>query len=190
MISAALTSAALTSEQLLFDSCHGDEAAFGALYHRMYATVFETVRSVLRDPDLSEEVAQEVLLEAWLSGSSFDAERAQVSTWLKLIAKRRAIDRVRAVQSSRVRDAKVGLREWFEPADDVMHGVETRLEFASALRALAGIPNPQRRAIELSFVHGHTRAEVAWMLGVPLSTANWHIRNGLAALRTVLEAAA
>lgn len=183
-----MTTEAVTSEVLLARSCGGDEDAFATLYTRCFGRVFESARSVLRDRAQSEEVAQEVMLEVWQNASKFDSGRAQVSTWLEVIARRRAIDRVRASQSSRIRDLKTGIRDWQEHGDDIAFAVETRLRLETALRALRDIPVLQRKAIELYYLREYSRAEVARSLNVPLSTANWRIREGLNQLRALLAA--
>ncbi|MEA9984892.1 sigma-70 family RNA polymerase sigma factor [Subtercola sp. RTI3] len=181
-----MTSEVETSDVLLARSCGGDNDAFAALYERCFGRVFESVRSVLRDPAQSEEVAQEVMLEAWQNGAKFDAGQAQVSTWLGVIARRRAIDRVRASQASRTRDLRIGIRDWQEHIDDVALSVETRLRAEGVLLALRDIPVLQRRAIELCYFDDYSRVEVARALNVPLSTANWRIREGLTRLRALL----
>ena len=183
----------MTGEAVTLDVSFGcnrqaDSAAFTDLYRSSFSSVFESVRSVLRDPTQSEEVAQEVMLEAWQNSSTFDPHRAQVSTWLGVIARRRAIDRVRASQSSRTRDLRIGIRDWQHQVDDVALSVETRLGVDAALRALQHIPSAQRRAIELFYLREYTRTEVAHALDLPLSTTNWQIRKGLARLHELLSA--
>jgi RNA polymerase sigma-70 factor, ECF subfamily len=50
---------------LLGQVARGEAGAFEAVCHRIAGPVFGTVRSVVRDPSQSEEVAQEVLVEVW-----------------------------------------------------------------------------------------------------------------------------
>ena len=60
---------------LLASTAQGDHRAFEAVYDLLAATVFGTVRGVVRDPCLSEEVTQEVFLEIWRTASRFDARK-------------------------------------------------------------------------------------------------------------------
>lgn len=78
----------------------GDQLAFAALYDRMAPAVHGTARAVLRDPDHAAEFTQEVMLEAWRTAVRYDADQGSVRTWIVTLAHRRAVDRVRAVQSS------------------------------------------------------------------------------------------
>ena len=93
----------------------GDERAFAGLYDALAGVVYGTVKRVLRDPAMSEEVTQEVFVELWRTAARFDPARASVSTWAVTIARRRAIDRVRSEQSQRDRIERAGHRR----SDDV-----------------------------------------------------------------------
>lgn len=52
-------------EDLLVQVARGDQDAFTRVYDHVSGPVLGLVRSVLRDPAQSEEVAQEVLVEVW-----------------------------------------------------------------------------------------------------------------------------
>ncbi|WP_345376854.1 sigma factor [Frondihabitans cladoniiphilus] len=58
-------------------------------------------------------------MEAWQHASRFDPAKGKALSWLLTMAHRRAIDRVRASQSSRDRDLAVGVRDFEASRDDV-----------------------------------------------------------------------
>lgn len=68
----------------------GDHAAFAALYDQIASLVYGEARRVLRDPAHAEEVAQEVLLEAWRTAPRYDQTKGCAVTWVLTIAHRRA----------------------------------------------------------------------------------------------------
>jgi RNA polymerase sigma-70 factor (ECF subfamily) len=175
-----------TDEQLLADVARGDEDAFGELYDRYAGLVYGVVRKVLRDPSQSEEVAQEVLVEAWRTASRFDTDRGSARTWLLTMAHRRAIDRVRSVQASRDRTEREGHKYIDRDHDSVSEQVETTFEHQQVRGALAQLTQLQREAVELAYYGGYTYREVAELLDTPLGTVKTRLRDGLIRLRDAM----
>lgn len=173
-------------ERCLQLAAGGDERAFAELYDATAPRVFGLVLRILVDRAQAEEVAQEVYLEAWRSAHRFDAARGAAISWLLRIAHARAVDRVRASQSQRDRDARIGVRDTDVPIDEVAEHSETALESARAKRAMAELSEPQRRAIELAYFGGLTQTEIAERTGVPLGTVKTRLRDGMRRLRETL----
>ncbi len=163
----------------------GDQGAFAELYDAIAPAVFGAVQRVLRDPAMSEEVTQEVFVELWTSAARFDPSRGSVSVWAVTIARRRAIDRVRSEQAQRNRLERVGHRSPLAeaPVDDV---VVAALDAEAVAGALADLPPDQRQVIELAFIHGHSHADIAEHLGLPLGTVKGRVRGGLQRLGATL----
>jgi RNA polymerase sigma-70 factor (ECF subfamily) len=172
-------SAAPPDLSALFDRVQrGDHDAFADLYDAIAPAVYGTVKRVLRDPAMSEEVTQEVFVELWTSAVRFDATRGGVSTWAITIARRRAIDRVRSEQSQRNRIEQLGHRRPDVEAstDDA---VVASLDAERVARALSELPPDQRQIIQLAFIEGFSHSDIADQLGLPLGTVKGRVRGGL-----------
>lgn len=170
----------------------GDEAAFAELYDATSPLAFGVIRRVLRDPSQSEEVLQEVMVELWRTAVRFDPERGSVSTWLTTMAHRRAVDRVRSEQSARRRTEQDQQGATFvtpDVGDEVTETLHREVERQRVARALGRLTETQRQSIELAFYGGHTHAEVARLLDLPLGTVKTRIRDGMIRLRDGLGAA-
>jgi RNA polymerase sigma-70 factor, ECF subfamily len=163
-----------------------DRSAFSTVYDLTAPRVLGLCRRILIDPHMSEEVAQEVFLEIWQTSSRFDAERGRGLTWILTMAHRRAIDRVRATQSSRDRDLRIGIRDFDEEVPGVESDVETSLEIERARSAMGRLTPLQREVLDLAYFGGLTQSEIAERLGTPIGTVKTRMRDALIRLRGLL----
>ncbi len=178
------------ADELMSRVARGDQDAFSALYDLVAPRVHATVLRVLRDPAMSEEVTQEVMVELWRLAPRYEARRGGVRTWAATIAHRRAVDRVRSVQSSRSRDERdaVLTAATHPGSDEVAEVVEDRIDRERVSRAMESLTTTQRESIEMAYWSGYTYREVAAVLDVPEGTVKTRIRDGLIRLRDHLGA--
>lgn len=172
-------------------ACAGaDPAAFGPVYDALAPVAYGTSLGVLRDPDHAAEVAQEVMVEVWQTAARFDPARASARTWVATLARRRAVDRVRAEQARRDRDQRDVDTSFSAASHDVVaEDVERRLEGAAVRRCLDSLTSTQREAVVQAYYGGRTYREVAEGLGAALPTVKSRIRDGLGRLRDCLGVA-
>jgi RNA polymerase sigma-70 factor, ECF subfamily len=176
--------AGLDLPALLAQTAKGDQAAFEALYDQLAARVFGTVRKVLRDPSLSEEVTQEVFVEVWRAASRFDASKGSPPAWVATIAHRRAVDRIRSEHRSAERDRRAASP--LIAYDNVAETVADNLDRERVRRCLKTLTQLQREAVTLAYYGGYSYREVAGLLKVPAGTVNTRMRDGLIRLRDCL----
>ena len=74
----------------------GDSDAATAFVRRHQARVFGLAVTMVGDPAVAEEIAQEAFTRAWRHAESYDTRRGKVSTWLLTITRNLAIDHLRA----------------------------------------------------------------------------------------------
>ncbi len=173
-------------QALLVRVATGDRVAFGELYDEMAPRVLGLVKRLLIDHSQSEEVTQEIFLEIWQTASRFDPNKGGAATWILTMTHRRAVDRVRASQSSRDRDVKIGIRDLASDYDHVAESVETTVEHERVVKAMERLTELQRQAITLSYYGGYSNSEVADILSVPIGTIKTRIRDGMIRLRDEL----
>jgi len=71
------------------------EEALAELYDRYASLLLALAHRVLGEAGEAEEVLQEAFLQVWNQAARYDPSRSSVSTWLILITRSRAIDRLR-----------------------------------------------------------------------------------------------
>jgi RNA polymerase sigma-70 factor (ECF subfamily) len=166
----------------------GDRDAFSRFYDLAAPMAFGLIRRVLREPEAAAEVLQEVFWQIWQEAPQYDPKRGSPEAWLVMRAKTRAIDRLR---SMRRRD-----RTFVAPLDESVARAEGAQAENPAVvaedrglvrTALAQLPEPQRRVIELAFFEGLTQSEIATRLGEPLGTVKTRARLGLERPRGALR---
>ena len=169
----------LSDETLLAGLAAGQADAATAFVRRFQARVFGLVVTIVRDPGLAEDVAQEAFVRAWRHADTYDPRRGRVATWLLTIARNVAID------ATRVRR--------MEPLDpDVVASRLGAVDPASApddriRRAVAELPVEQRRALFLAVYLGRTGREIAELESVPLGMVKTRIRAAMLKLHASLE---
>ncbi|TXS47392.1 sigma-70 family RNA polymerase sigma factor [Streptomyces sp. OR43] len=185
-----LASAGPDLQELLGRVARGDQDAFSQVYEAVCGPVLGLVRSVLRDPAQSEEVAQEVLVEVWRTAPRFQAARGSAMNWVLTLAHHRAVDRVRSVEATTAREHKAALLDRTPAFDDVTEQVETRLEREQVRRCMRTLSELQRESVTLAYYRGLTYREVAELLAAPLGTIKTRLRDGLIRLRDCLGVSA
>lgn len=172
-----------TPQDLLERVATGDQAAFSELYDQLAPRVFGLVKRLLRDHSQSEEVTQEIFLEIWQTATRFDSNKGAAVSWILTMAHRRTVDRVRASQSSRDRDVRIGIRDHNPDYDHVSETIEVRLEHERVEKAMSRLTELQRQAVSLAYYGGYSHSEVATMLKVPVGTVKTRLRDGMIRLR-------
>jgi len=176
------------SVRLLARIAQGDREAFGRFYDAFAGLALGLIRRILRDPAASEEVLQEVFWQIWQETARYDPQRGSPEAWLIMRAKTRAIDRLRAMRRRE--------KTFVAPMDEAVAGApdyptENPADMAErrglVRSALDGLPEPQRRVVELAFFEGLTQSEIASRLGEPLGTVKTRARLALERLRSLMR---
>lgn len=162
----------------------GDESALGEIYRRWSPVVYTFALRSLGDRADAEDVTQKTFVSAWTSRATFDSSKAQLSTWLIAIAKRRIADthearaRIRALHEQLQRTA----------AADEIPGPEIDLSETILLaRELECLEPDARRVMRLAFFDDLTHQEISDRLHMPMGTVKSHTRRSLLRMKARLE---
>jgi RNA polymerase sigma-70 factor (ECF subfamily) len=172
--------------ELLRAVARGDEAALASVYDRYASILLGLLLRILRSRSEAEDVLQEVFLQVWRRAKDFDESRGRGFTWLVTLARSRAIDRLRSLDS-RDRAATAAAAEPSEVIGDASADA-LRAEQSEIVRgALAQLSEEQRTTLLLAYEEGLTQTEIAARLKQPLGTVKTRTRAGLMKLRELLR---
>jgi RNA polymerase sigma-70 factor (ECF subfamily) len=175
--------------QLIRSIADGSADALADLYDRHAATVFGLARRITGRLEDAEEVVQDVFAQVWRQAARYEGARATVAGWLVMLARTRAIDRIRARsarpdQASPVEPDSAPALSTSDPSPEQM--TISAEDVRQVKDALTVLPDAQRSLVDLAFYEGLTHAEIAGRTGIPLGTVKTRIRTAMATLRDVL----
>src|SRR4051812_24544809 len=81
---------------LLLAVAQRDEAAFAELYDRLSRPIFSLILRIMRSRAEAEEVLQEAFWQIWESAPRYRPDLGSPFCWMVTVARRKAIDRLRA----------------------------------------------------------------------------------------------
>jgi RNA polymerase sigma-70 factor, ECF subfamily len=171
----------------------GDSGALRFLYERYATGVLALLSRMLGSAAEAEEQLQEVFVVLWREAARFDPERGSLRAWLYTMARRRALDLIRARQSrpqpgsdEDVSQSPTRANEKTEETPEKNVSAKQRANAVS--EAISQLPPKQREVLDLAYFQGLSQYEIASKLNVPIGTIKSRVRDAMIRLRQPLEA--
>jgi RNA polymerase sigma-70 factor (ECF subfamily) len=163
---------------------HEFDHAFREHRRRVHAAA----QRVLGDAAAAEDVTQEVFLKLWLRPELFDAKRGSLAAFLCVMARSRALDRIRAAGALDRACTRLAEVKAIEPVEEEspVAALERRDEREELRAALLRLPDAQREALTLAYGREMNSVEIARRTHVGRATARSRLRLGLGKLRADL----
>ncbi len=166
--------------------------ALAELYRRFAPTLLALARRILDNHADAEEVVQEAFVQVWNRSGSYDPARSSVSTWLVLIARSRAIDRLRSrrvVERTHEAGAQAAVQGPGEThaSPEAIENVFIQERHERVRREMAALPAEQQQVLEMAFYQGLTQSEIAARAGLPLGTVKTRTLLAMKKLRHALR---
>lgn len=169
---------------LLQAAADGSPKAIETLVRRYWDDAYRVAFLITHDQGAAEDLAQEAILSALGSLSTFDAERP-FRPWLERIAVNKTRDWLRARQ--RRPELVVEETGSAAPADKELADSIARTVLPEELmEALGRLDQPFRTVVVLRHLLDYSPAEIAQVLSVPPATIRTRLHRGLERLRADL----
>ena len=167
-----------------------DPQTFRQVFEEHERGVHAAAMRILGNAAQAQDVVQDVFLRVWRRPNCFDARRGELGSYLRLMARSRALDLWREGQAAgRASDRLKIVVGGAEPRveEQPVSAVERDDTRETVREALRRLPEPQREALVLAYWGGLTADEIARRAGIPLGTAKSRIRLAMAKVRAEIE---
>ena len=156
----------------------GDDRAFTTLYERHAPAAYAAVYRLLDSAADAEDVVQELFLALPGTLSGYDPTRGALGAWLRRVAVRLALMRMRTVRRRRETDAG--------SVAALLAREDAALERLSIESALARLSEEQRTVFLLKEVEGYEHREIAALLDISVANSEVRLFRARQALRALL----
>jgi RNA polymerase sigma-70 factor (ECF subfamily) len=166
-----------------------DPEAFSAAYRVLAPSARAVALAVLHDGEAADDVVQDVFCALWTRPEMYQPERGSLGTFVQIMARSRAVDRLRshAARAAALDRGALEARSRPATAEPPSEEVIRRDSAQAMLRDLEGLPDGQRAAVLLHHIGGLSDGELARAMRVPLGTAKSRIRLGTRRARAVVR---
>jgi RNA polymerase sigma-70 factor, ECF subfamily len=166
----------------------GDAAAFTALVRRHQRMVYSVALRMLWDRHEAEDLSQEVFMQLHRKLAHIESE-SHLEFWLRKVATRQAIDRLRRDSRHLLRPLPEEPRLSGQPAAEVSPAGDPLLQ--RRLRGLiAQLSADARAVVVLRYQEDMDPVEIGEALDMPVNTVKSHLKRSLATFRAQLGATA
>jgi RNA polymerase sigma-70 factor, ECF subfamily len=175
------------SIDLIKGMARGEKAAFERFYDLHSSLSYNLALYILRSKSDAEEVVQDVFVQIWRQSDRYSEKKGSPEAWITMITRSRSIDKLRSARRiyRGVEAAKIDHEEP-KPGQKITPSKEQFPKIA-VNSALEQVRPEHRIVLELSYFRGMTHVEIAAELSIPVGTAKTRLRDGLKALRTVMN---
>lgn len=174
-------------EELVRGCAQADQSSLAELYDQSSPLVYGVALRILASVEDAEEVTIDVYNQVWRSAANFQNTRGSVTAWLVMLARSRAIDRIRSrATRARMEEPIFEQTELRSEGSNPEQSTEAGQRQRRIRSAMASLPEEQRRVVELAFFGGLSHSELADHLSLPLGTVKTRIRSSMMKLRELL----
>jgi RNA polymerase sigma factor (sigma-70 family) len=177
-----------SDESLLAGFATGDPRTAAAFVRRFQGRVYGLALTIVRQPAVAEEVAQETFVRVYRHAGNYDARKGRVSTWMLSIARNLAIDVTRMRRFDPVDPEVIAGELSMASSSPGIDEMAVQPDERDRLRtAIGDLPDDQRSALVQAAYMGRTAQEISSLDQVPLGTVKTRIRTAMLKLRSELE---
>jgi len=175
----------LSDNELVIAVKGGDTRAFDALFMRWYPQVKRFILSIIKDPAISEDLAQTVFIKVWNARGMLSPEKS-LRNYLLVLSRNAVLDVLRSKQYLLRKDTPEAPLE-ISSSEQSNYRAEYMETYSSIMKIVSAMP-PQRQAVfKMSRFQSKSAREIADSLGLSVRTVEKHLELAMKDLRRSLN---
>lgn len=165
--------------QLTARLIRGDIAAFDALYHQYHHAVFANILQYVRQPDIAEDILQEVFLRLWENRHSFNNT---IGGWLFTVSHNESLNYLKKALSEKKVLAALPATDDHEELDETLY--QSRIDLLN--EAINTLSPFKKEVFQLCKLQGKTYNEAAELLDTSPAVIKERLRSASGIVRSYL----
>ncbi|WP_026694547.1 RNA polymerase sigma factor [Peribacillus kribbensis] len=163
-----------------------DKNSLEMLYIRYEKLIYSFIYKMTQNPEICEEVIQEVFLKLWRNHSTYSEDKGKFSSWLLTLTRNTALDILR--KRKKETPYEYIETEASEAAGESAEDLAEWKERGSLIRrAVSTLKDDQKRVIDLFYFKGLTQSKISEVTDLPLGTVKGRIRLALKHLKDFMD---
>lgn len=170
-------------EKLIQGLKKGSLSSFHRFYEIYSPFLYQIALSMLHDPMEAEDLTHDLFIEVMNRIDQYDPSRGSFQAYLAVMARSRALDRLRKKRPILYEDAEalfpISSESGYRTEETALRHIQTE----AVVEAMVHLPKLQRQAVERFYFGMKSHKELAEELGKPLGTIKSLLRYGLKNIR-------
>lgn len=171
-----------SEEALVLALQNHDITAMKSLYKMYSGALLTVISKVVNNPELAEDLLQEVFIKIWLSIDRYDRTKGRLFTWLLNLARNLAIDELRS-KRHRNKFQNENIDDSYEFIN-AQNKVTLNIDTLDVNDIVSRLKPDLKEVLSMVYHKGYTHLETSDILKLPLGTVKTKVRTALMELRT------
>lgn len=161
--------------------------ALEVLFQRYLARGISYARRAGVDYQTAEDIVADAFIKVWNHAEKFQAMRGSFGGWFHAMVHNLAIDELRRMQTRSNAQCRAYLETGNPGQSDEENEFTQEIERIQIRSALTALPQAQRDLLQMAYLEGMSRREIARRLALPLGTVHTRLRLGKEKLKRLLQ---
>lgn len=172
------------AESQIVEMLHQNDRQVIAIIYDQYApSLYGIVVRIVQSEEIAQDVMQDAFVKIWKKGTTYNATKGTLFTWLLNITRNTAIDKLRSAGFKK--------RGKNQSIDDLVNNQvsssATNPEEIGVKELLNNLDEKYKEIVDMIYFGGFTHKEVSEELNIPLGTVKTRLRIALRELRGIFD---